>query len=510
MSPSKILFFLCFSFIAGIFLESLMKIPQVFLWAFLLSDFLLILAFLFLRKDLLVIAGFCFLFLISGVIRAQISEFNIANDKLSKFNDKGQVVLTGIISNEPDVRDTFQKIKVHPVKFAFNDASLEAKQFNWIKISDSTILVTTKRYPEYKYLDTIKLIGNLETPMVADDFNYKNYLMKDHVYSVMDFPKVELISERHRYSIFSYLYDKILFFKEKLRESIQHNFLPPQSSILEGTILGDNGAMTNDLKDKLNITGLRHIIAVSGTHVVILSSIIMSLLLAVGLWRGQAFYIAVIFICIYIVLVGLPPSGIRAAIMGGIYLLSQKVGRQTIGSRLVVLACAIMLLINPLLLIYDIGFQLSFMAVFGLIYLEPFIEKLIKKFTKDKVKNFVTIVAITFAAQIFTLPIMVYNFGNISFVSPITNLLIIPIVYWLMIFGFLASAMGIFSNIIGWILSVPCWFLLTYFVKVIDIFSQPWMGKIITNVSWIWLFISYSVISMAVWFLNKKYSQKFI
>ena len=196
--------------------------------------------------------------------------------------------------------------------------------------------------------------------------------------------------------------------------------------------------------------------------------------------------------------------------MGGIYLLSQKVGRQTIGSRLVVLACAIMLLINPLLLIYDIGFQLSFMAVFGLIYLEPFIEKLIKKFTKDKIKNFVTIVAITFAAQIFTLPIMVYNFGNISFVSPITNLLIIPIVYWLMIFGFLASAMGIFSNIIGWILSVPCWFLLTYFVKVIDIFSQPWMGKIITNVSWIWLFISYSLISMAVWFLNKKYSQKFI
>jgi predicted membrane metal-binding protein len=72
---------------------------------------------------------------------------------------------------------------------------------------------------------------------------------------------------------------KILFCKNQIKHSIQHNFSPPQSSILEGTILGTNGAMTNDLKQKLNITGLRHIIAVSGTHVVILTVIIMYLLL---------------------------------------------------------------------------------------------------------------------------------------------------------------------------------------------------------------------------------------
>ena len=355
--------------------------------------------------------------------------------------------------------------------------------------------------------------------MVLEDFNYKDYLMKDHIYSVMNFPKVDLVSEKHQYNVFlspsealseggSFFYEKILFGKGKIRESIQHNFLPPQSSILEGTILGDNGAMTNDLKAKLNVTGLRHIIAVSGTHVVILSSIIMSLLLAAGLWRGQAFYVAIIFICIYIVLVGLPPSGIRAVIMGGIYLLSQKIGRQTMSSRLIVLACAIMLLINPLLLLYDVGFQLSFLAVMGLIYLEPLIKMLIKKITKDKMKSLVDIISITLAAQIFTLPIIIYNFGNISFVSPITNLLILPIVYWLMVFGFLASILGIFSNIVGWILSVPCWILLTYFVKVIDIFSQPWMVKSITNISWFWVLIFYSIIGSATLWLNKKFKER--
>jgi competence protein ComEC len=493
MTSSKVLFFLCLSFIAGIFLESVIKIPQIFIYGiFILGIIFVFSSFLFKRISFVI--GFCLLLLILGAIRVQITEFNILNDKLSKFNEKGQVVFTGTISDEPDVRDTFQKLKV--------------------KVADSTILVTTQRYPEYNYLDKVKITGKLETPSETDDFSYKNYLMKDHIYSVVNFPKIETLPDKHQYNVISFLYEKILFFKQKIRQSIQHNFNPPQSSILEGTILGDNGAMTNDLKIKLNITGLRHIIAVSGTHVVILSSIIMSLLLAVGLWRSQAFYIAIGFICFYIVLTGLPASGIRAGIMGGLYLLAQKLGRQSMGSRVIIMACAGMLLINPLLLIYDIGFQLSFLAVMGLIYLEPFIKNLIKIITKRPKgcpsEDLVGIVSTTFAAQIFTLPIMIYNFGNISFVAPVTNLLVLPIVYWLMVFGFLASIAGIFSSAIGWVLSIPCWILLTYFVKVIDFFSKPWAMKTLQNIHWFWLVVFYLIIVSITWFLRKKYSQKFI
>lgn len=500
MSPSKVLFYLCISFIAGIFVNFSIAISQFLMLGFLLATIVAVIVSLILKKDGFVIVGFCVLFLVFGVARAQISQFNVENDKLSKLNGKGQVVLEGVISDEPDVRESSQKIEV--------------------KIGDSVVSVTTKRYPEYKYLDKIRLTGKLEAPGEIDGFNYKNYLMKDHIYSVMSFPKIEIVSQEHRYDVplspsealsegGSYLYDKILFFKQKIRESIQHNFLPPQSSILEGTVLGDNGAMTSDLKSKLNTTGLRHIISVSGTHIVILSSIIMSLLLAMGLGRGKAFYVAIIFICIYIILTGLPSSGVRAGIMGGLYLLAQKLGRQSMGSRVIVIACALILLVNPLLLFYDVGFQLSFLAVMGLIYLEPLIKSLIKNLLKQKkgrsAEDLIGIVSTTFAAQIFTLPVMVYNFGNISFVSPITNLLVLPVVYWLMVLGFLASVAGIFSNAIGWIVSVPCWFLLTYFVKIIDFFSQPWMAKSISDVSWIWLFISYFFIGFATYFLRKKF-----
>ena len=105
MTPSKVLFFLCISFVLGIFFESIIKIPQIFIWGFLFLDFLAIVVFLFLKKDILLIAGFCFLFLILGILRMQISEFNIASDKLAKLNGKGQVVLTGTVFDEPDLRD---------------------------------------------------------------------------------------------------------------------------------------------------------------------------------------------------------------------------------------------------------------------------------------------------------------------------------------------------------------------------------------------------------------------
>jgi len=519
MTPSKILFYFGLSFVAGIFLESLIKIPQIFVCGILILGIILILVSLFLsfprlaqpklyakegkresrvnaqnsgfrvKPGMTGVLGFCILFLALGILRMQISEYNILNDKLSKYNGIGKVALTGIISGEPDVRDTFQKLR--------------------IKVGDSVVLITTDRYPEYKYLDTIKITGNLETPQETDDFSYKNYLMKDGIYSVMFYPKIELISKARNYNFFTFIYEKLLFLKQKVRESIQYNFSPPQSSILEGTILGDNGAMSNDLKNKLNITGLRHIIAVSGTHVVILSSIIMYLLIMTGLNRGNAFYFAIAFLCFYIILIGFPASGVRAGIMGGLYLLAQKLGRQSMGIRVIVLACAAMLLFNPLLLFYDVGFQLSFLAVIGLIYLDPIFTKIIKIFTKKKAENVVKIVSTTFAAQVFTLPILIYSFGNISFVSPITNLLIAPAVSGLMISGFLTAFVGIFSTTLGWVASVPCYFILQYFLWIIDFFSQPWAQKTFENVHWAWLMILYLAIIFITRFLYKKYVQKF-
>ena len=526
MTSSKTLFYLCISFVAGILLASLIKIPHIFLWGFLILGALAIFISIFFHKNYYALIGFCMLFLILGSARLQISEFNVLHNTLSKLIDTPEkITLIGNIIEEPDVRDKMQKLKVHPVKFAIGNVPSSAEQFNWVKINEfeSVVLVTLSPYPEYYYLDTIKITGKLKTPITLEDFNYKNYLMKEGVYSIMDFPKTELITKNHSNDVFSFLYEKILFFKKELKESIYINFAPPQSFIVEGIMLGNDKNMNKDLKDKMSATGLSHLTAISGSNIIILSSIMMAFLLFLGFWRGQAFYFSIIFIWLYILIAGFPASGIRAGIMGSIFLLSSKLGRQNTSSRVIVLAGALMLLQNPFLLLYDVGFQLSFLASMGIIYLKPIIDNFIffipflgKKIGSDelntipKAKFFLDIFSITISAQIFTLPLIAYHFKNVSLVAPLTNLLIIPIVDWIMIFGFLAAILGIFSGILGFIFSIPCYFLLEYFLKIVDIFYQPWAVLTMKNISWIWLPIYYIVLVLLVRYLEKVQKPKFL
>lgn len=477
-------------------MQSLIKIPQIFIWGILILGFLLVIISLFYKKLSFVI-GFCLFFLILGILRMQTSEFDIGNNKLSKLNGTGEVVISGVISDEPEIRDTTQRIKV--------------------QILDGTALITTNKYPTYKYLDKIKIIGKLETPSETEDFSYKNYLMKDGIYSVMGFPKIE-VTGQEKTNITQKIYSSILFIKQKIRDNIQKNFSPPESLVLQGIILGDKTAIPKDLKNKFSVTGTSHIIAVSGTHIVILGAILMSFLFLIGLSRGQAFYVSIFFICFYIILVGLPSSGIRSGIMGILYLTGQNIGRQSTSSRIIFIACAIMLLQNPLLLLYDIGFQLSYLAVLGLIFFEPlmknFLKFIAKKFfnivVEERPEGFLSMISVTLAAQIFTLPIIIFNFGNISWVYPITNMLILPTVYYLMFFGFISVLVGMVSTALSWIISLPCYFLLLYFIWIVNVFSQPWMAKYIENISWVWLFVSYIIISGLIVFLNKKYKKSLL
>jgi len=527
MTPSRILFWLSIAFIAGVGSASLVKIPQIFIWGILVGTILLIIVSIILlsRKfngrniygieldNLLAFSGFLILFFVLGVLRFQITEFNIANDLLKKFNDRPEkITLNGRIVDGPDVRDRYQKLKI---------------KIDGLK---SFILVTAGRYPEYHYLDRLEITGFLKTPFTKEDFNYKNYLLKEGVYSVMDFPKIELVSGRQDYNILglkgsenlffyygSFLYEKILLLKERLSQSIDNNFSKPQRLILAGITLGDNKNMTQDFRNKLNSAGLSHLTAISGMNVIILSGVLMSFLLFLGFWRSQAFYFSVIFVWLYVVMVGLPSSGVRAAIMGSLFLLAGKLGRQNVSSRTIVLAGAIMLLENPLLLLYDIGFQLSFLASLGIIHLRPLFDHLLevdrltssgksklKSLLAKKLKELVGIINTTLSAQIFTLPIIVYNFGIISLVAPFTNLLILPIVSFIMSFGLLTAFLGIFSNFLGWVFALPCYLLLWYFLKVLDIFYQPWATAIVKDISFIWLLPYYFLIGFFVLFLKRK------
>jgi hypothetical protein len=133
MSPSKILFYFCISFILGIFLESILNSPQIILWG------VLFLATIFIASRKAAILGFCILLFVIGILRVQIAEFDMENNELRKLNGTN-VVLQGVISNEPDVRDNYQKLKV--------------------KIGDNIVLINADLYQKYEYLDIVEIQEN--------------------------------------------------------------------------------------------------------------------------------------------------------------------------------------------------------------------------------------------------------------------------------------------------------------------------------------------------------------
>jgi competence protein ComEC len=506
MTASKISLYFCLFFIGGIFISSFFFVFQPVLLTALIFGILLVSVFWKYKK--LVIIGFCLLFLALGVWRHQAVESSITNNELRKLNDSEEnITLIGTVASEPDIREK-------SIKLTLDNLIIETKENGGrLPPISGRVLVTIWRYPEYEYGNRLKITGKLECP--AEDiegFNYRDYLKKDGVYSIMSWPEIELLGKEIHSSIWGGFYAEILQFKEKLRKSIYQNFSPSQSSILGAVVLGDKSKLTDNLKEKLNVAGVRHITAISGLHVAILTSILMTILIALGFWRQQAFWFSIILITLFIIMTGFQSSAVRAGIMGGLFLLGQYLGRMGVSSRSIVIAATLMLTHNPLLLKLDVGFQLSFLAMIGIIYLMPVFQGWLtftpKFLAWRQLRN---ILAMTLSAQVFTLPILIYNFGYLSLVAPITNILIVPLLPFIMLLGFISGLTGMIFQPLGWVLSWPTWGLLTYLIKVVDWFSGFSLAYLtIKNIHWVWLIILYLILGFIAWRLQENRKLRFL
>ncbi len=430
------------------------------------------------------------LFLVSVFEISPIWGFLYTQDQIAEYNDLDKEVrFTGYVAKERDQRSNHVKLTV--------------------KTDYGKVLVTTRKYPEYNYGDELEMIGNLEAPAVFEDFNYQGYLAKEGIYSVSYYPKIKLISKNQGNIIYQLIYR----FKDKVKKAVERIMPLPEVAVLEALVLGNKASLTENLKNQFNITGTRHIVAISGMHILILVKAIMIILLGIGLWRGQAFYFALGLLALFIIMVGAPASAVRAGIMAGILLLAEKIGRLNNSGRAVIFAATLMLIFNPLLLKFDVGFQLSFLAVLGIIYIKPifdnWLEKIIKK---EQLSAPLQIITMTLAAQAATLPILVYNFGRISFISPLANVLIVPILPYVMGAGFIFSFATVIWSFLGKILIWPAWFLFAYITKIVEWFSKiPFAAQEVSNIHWFWL-VSYYILLIVwlEWYKKKKARDIFI
>lgn len=177
--------------------------------------------------------------------------------------------------------------------------------------------------------------------------------------------------------------------------------------------------------------------------------------------------------------------------MGFLVLFAIYSGRFSKPINLLIFTAAFLLLINPKLLLNDIGFQLSFLAVLGIIWFYPVFNNLItKNLLKDLnpkgglIKTLIILISVTLSAQILILPIIAYNFSQISLISPISNLLILWILPFLMIAILIALILGLILPSFAFLFFFPAGILLKYVIIIVNYLAQIPYSYIEVNYLW--------------------------
>jgi len=216
-----------------------------------------------------------------------------------------------------------------------------------------------------------------------------------------------------------------------------------------GLVLGGSGRLKKDLKEVFIRTGVLHILAVSGLHVGFVCMFVYSFLLFIPIVPKVKFLIVMLILLLYAGLTGFRPSVCRATIMAFLFGLALVFQRNVDGIHITNIAAIIFLIINPLL-IFNVGAQLSFAAVYGIFFLYPKIEdRLIKKVKKRLYKFVLAPMAVSFSAQIFILPLLIYYFKRLPTLAVFSNLLIVPIASIIVMLLFLCLITGGFSFLLA-------------------------------------------------------------
>lgn len=212
-------------------------------------------------------------------------------------------------------------------------------------------------------------------------------------------------------------------------------FVEPQASLMIGILLGRQVPMPPDLDAAFRATGTTHIIALSGFNVTIIITALSTVLVRL-LGKRWAWLPTLAFVAGFIIMTGASASVTRAGIMSSVIVLALRLGRPVSMLRLLTYTLLVMVWHNPLVLIHDLGFQLSFLATIGLVYVSPMIQSGLRLIPSALAmrENLGT----TLGAIIITEPLLLWHFARVSLVAPIVNMLVLPMIPLAMAFGFIA------------------------------------------------------------------------
>lgn len=242
----------------------------------------------------------------------------------------------------------------------------------------------------------------------------------------------------------------------------------PEVDLGLGYLLGQKNSLPTDLDKALRIVTLTHIVVASGYNLTILVGFSRRFFLKVS--KKFSFYMASLLIFGFVFMVGLSPSMVRAGMVAFLSLVAWYFGRKTKPLFLLTFVAALTIIIAPDS-VFDLGWQLSFAAFFGIMILAPLIRDYLFGKT-DKLNSVISLLIETMSAQILTLPIILLNFGQVSLISILANMAVIPLVPIAMLFVFLTGISAFILPIAAKVFGLLSYVVLSFSVMIISFFSQ--------------------------------------
>ncbi|MBU2524679.1 ComEC family competence protein [Patescibacteria group bacterium] len=329
-----------------------------------------------------------------------------------------------------------------------------------IKTSETKILAFLPFHVELKLYQPVKIQGTLELPKNSGEFDYQKYLKRFNIHYLLY--KAELVSSLPSKKIS--LKKSLSGLKEILEKYISKNIPDPNSSILIGLLTGTRTSLPPEMSENFKKLGLTHILAISGYNITLIVNIINQALSFMA--RKPRFWLTIIGLVCFTIFVGAEPPVMRACIMGIINLYAIKKGYKPNLLNAILLSAVFMYLADPLIITWDISFQLSFASTLGIIYISPYMQNLLKKVPKNF--GLQENLSLTLAAQIATMPITIINFKEFSILAPIANMLILPLIPFCMMAGAASTVVSLILPFIKEFCFLPTNIIISLTIKIVE------------------------------------------
>lgn len=366
------------------------------------------------------------------------------------------VTFEGVVVSEPAPSET-------STAYVVSMQRVRTKQ-GWVTTS-GRVRVSVGQYERHLPGDHVEVTGKLDAAPVFPDFNYREYLARRGIAGTMYRPQVTVTGSASNANMAAVAARARL----RLDDSLQRALPEPVAALAGGIAFGRDGGIPAGLYDDFRTTGLAHIVAVSGSNVSILAALAF-LLLVPAFGRRWAIVPAGLFVAMYVVAAGASASVVRAGIMAAVLLVGEWLGRPQ--SSLPGLALAVMLMtaVQPSAAI-DVGFQLSVAATAGLIAFGPWLrwacQRWLQRGPGRAIPGLVVeSMALTLAATIATLPLLWVNFGRVSLISPLANVIVTPFLLVALPLAMLTAVAGAISVPIGWGLGLVAYYPLAFIIGV--------------------------------------------